>query len=213
MKVTIITDNTVWIKGLKSEWGFSCLIEAENTPKILFDTGASGTALLHNMEKLHIEPKEIECVFISHDHWDHTGGLSNFLKINNKVKIYLPEHFSSKPDTTDFIRVKESMEIYKDVFSTGELLDIEQSLVIKLANGIVVITGCSHPGIGNILKSAKRFGKPIALIGGLHGFREFDIIKDLDLVCAAHCTQYKKEIKALYPEKFTEGGSGKIIKI
>ena len=213
MKVTIITDNTVYDKKLRSEWGFSALIEVENTPRILFDTGASGEILLYNMSKLNIDPKRIECVFISHDHWDHTGGLKDFLKLNNKVKLYVPQHFSLKLDVKEFIKVKESLKIYENVFSTGELMRIEQSLIVRLDRGLVVIAGCSHPGVGNILKSASKFGKVLALIGGLHGFREFDLIKNLELVCATHCTQYKEEIKKLYPDKFVEGGSGKIIEI
>ena len=213
MKVTIITDNTVYDKKLRSEWGFSALIEVENTPRILFDTGASGEILLYNMSKLNIDSKRIECVFISHDHWDHTGGLEDFLKLNNRVKLYVPQHFSFKLDVKEFIKVKESLKIYENVFSTGELMRIEQSLIVRLDRGLVVIAGCSHPGVGNILKSASKFGKVLALIGGLHGFREFDLIKNLELVCATHCTQYKEEIKKLYPDKFVEGGSGKIIEI
>ena len=38
MKVTIIYDNEVSKPGLKADWGFSALIEIENTPPILFDT-------------------------------------------------------------------------------------------------------------------------------------------------------------------------------
>ena len=213
MRITIITDNTVYNKELRSEWGFSALIELENVPKILFDTGATGEVLLHNMKKLNIEPQEIEYVFISHDHWDHRGGLNDFLKLNNEVKLYVPYNFSSKPKVKEFIKVKGSLKIYENVFSTGELMNIEQSLILKLDRGLVVIAGCSHPGVGNILKSASKFGKVVALIGGLHGFREFDLIKNLELVCATHCTQYKDEIKKLYPDRFVEGGSGKIIEI
>jgi len=42
MKITIIYDNEVWKKGLKADWGFSCLVET-NGKKILFDTGANGS--------------------------------------------------------------------------------------------------------------------------------------------------------------------------
>jgi 7,8-dihydropterin-6-yl-methyl-4-(beta-D-ribofuranosyl)aminobenzene 5'-phosphate synthase len=66
MKITIIYDNEVWKEGLESDWGFSCLVEVENTPKILFDTGTSGSILLRNMKKLNIDPKSIDEVFISH---------------------------------------------------------------------------------------------------------------------------------------------------
>ncbi|MCK4571311.1 MBL fold metallo-hydrolase [candidate division WOR-3 bacterium] len=213
MKITIISDNTVYKKDLKSEWGFSALVEVENLPKILFDTGASGSVLLYNMEKLNIDPKNIECVFISHNHWDHMGGLIEFLKVNSNVKLYLPYTFASTPKAEEVLRVKEPVKIYENVFSTGELSNIEQSMLVKLSKGLVIIAGCSHPGVGNILNSAYNFGKPIALIGGLHGFREFDLVKDLDLICATHCTQYKERIKELYPEKSLEGGAGKIIQI
>jgi len=213
MKITIISDNTVYKKGLKSEWGFSCLIEIENAPKILFDTGASGSILLYNMGKLNIDPKSINCVFISHDHWDHTGGLKSFLNINNNVKLYLPYSFSSQPKAKEVTKVKDPINIYQNVYSTGELEGIEQSMVIKSNKGLSLIVGCSHPGVGNILNSAKQFGEVIVLVGGLHGFREFDLVKNLDLICATHCTQHKERIKQLYPEKFVEGGTGKEIEI
>lgn len=213
MKITIISDNTVYKKDLKSEWGFSALVEVENLPKILFDTGASGSVLLYNMEKLNIDPKNIECVFISHNHGDHTGGLIEFLKVNSNVKLYLPYTFASTPKAEEVLRVKEPVKIYENVFSTGELSNIEQSMLVKLSKGLVVIAGCSHPGVGNILRSANNFGTPIALIGGLHGFNEFNLLEDLELICATHCTQHKERIKELYTEKFMEGGAGRIIQI
>lgn len=213
MKITIISDNTVYKKDLKSEWGFSALVEVENLPKILFDTGASDSVLLYNMEKLNIDPKNIECVIISHDHLDHTGGLEEFLEVNSNVKLYLPSSFASTPKAAEVIRVKEPLKIYENVYSTGELENIEQSLLVELSKGVVVIAGCSHSGVGNILNSANNFGAPIALIGGLHGFNKFNLVKDLKLICATHCTQYKERIKELYPEKFLEGGAGKIIHI
>lgn len=213
MKVTIISDNTVHKEELMSEWGFSCLIEVENLPNILFDTGASGSVLMYNMKKLDINPKDIDSVVISHNHWDHRGGLDEFLKVNSNVKLYLPYTFTNAPEAEEVIRVKDPVELYKNIYSTGELSNIEQSLLVKLDKGLVVIAGCSHPGVENILNRATNYGKPIALIGGLHGFNEFNLISDLELICATHCTQYKEKIKELYPEKFIEGGSGKIIQI
>ena len=215
MRITIISDNTVYKQGLKKEWGFAALVEVENTPKILFDTGAKGSVLLYNMQKLNIDPKSIDCVFISHDHWDHTGGLKGFLKRNSNVKLYLPYSFFSftKPRARETVRVKDSLKIYENVFSTGTLRNIEQSMIIKIGKGLVVIAGCSHPGVGPILSKASDFGASIALVGGLHGFREFDLVKDLDLICATHCTQHKERIKKLYPGKFIEGGAGRTVQI
>ncbi len=213
MKITIIYDNEAYKKDLKADWGFSCLVEIENTPKILFDTGANGLILLHNMEKLGIDPCIIDEIFISHSHWDHTGGLSDFLKINKNVKVYVPSSFPKPRGAKEVTSVKDPFQIHENVFSTGELSGIEQSLAVKTEKGIVVIAGCSHSGVGNILNAASNFGDVYALIGGLHGFREFGLLKDLNLVCATHCTQFKSEIKKLYPEKYIEGGAGKVIMV
>ncbi len=213
MKITLVYDNDVYTKGLKADWGFSCLVEIEDTPKILFDTGGSGTILLYNMEKLNIDPASISEVVISHSHFDHSGGLSDFLKKNKEVKLYLPSSFYRPFEAKEVISVKEPLQIHEKVFTTGELLGIEQSLVVKTDKGLVVIAGCSHPGVGNILEAASQFGKVYALVGGLHGFSEFDLLKDLELVCACHCTMYKSKIKSLYPEKWVEGGAGKVISI
>ncbi|MBW1613717.1 MAG: MBL fold metallo-hydrolase, partial [Deltaproteobacteria bacterium] len=48
MKITLIYDNDVYKEGLQADWGFSCLVEIENTPTILFDTGTNGSILLSN---------------------------------------------------------------------------------------------------------------------------------------------------------------------
>lgn len=210
MKVTIVYDNDVSKEGLEADWGFSCLLEAENIPKILFDTGTKGKMLLANIEKLDIDPSSVNEVFISHAHFDHTGGLADFLGVNKKAKIYVPPSFAG-PVEREAIAISEPTKIHENVFSTGELGGIEQSMAVKTDKGLVVIAGCSHPGVGNILRAVAQFGKVYALIGGLHGFREFDLLKDLELVCPTHCTQFKAEIKSLYPKKYVDGGAGKVI--
>jgi len=63
-----------------------------------------------------------------------------------------------------------------------------------------------------ILNTSSKFGKVYGIIGGLHG-TEPESLKDLDLICPTHCTQHKSEIKSLYPEKYIEGGAGKIIEV
>ena len=80
-KITLITiyDNYKVNPDLKTGWGFSCFIKIEGK-NILFDTGADSETLFSNMEKMGINPKEIDFVFISHLHGDHTGGLAEFWK-------------------------------------------------------------------------------------------------------------------------------------
>ncbi|MCK4329989.1 MBL fold metallo-hydrolase [candidate division WOR-3 bacterium] len=211
MKVTIIYDNTVYKEGLQADWGFSCLVEVENTSKILFDTGTNGSILLSNMKKVGIDPKSIDEVFISHAHFDHTGGLSTFLNVNSDVKVYVPVSFRGIRGAKEVISVSGSLKIHENVFSTGELDHIEQSMAVKIDKGIVLIVGCSHPKMAHILDAGSQFGKAYAIIGGLHGFREYDLFKDLELICPTHCTQHKAEIRSLYSEKYIEGGVGRII--
>nr|QNO57385.1 7,8-dihydropterin-6-methyl-4-(beta-D-ribofuranosyl)-aminobenzene-5'-phosphate synthase [Methanosarcinales archaeon ANME-1 ERB7] len=212
MKVTIIFDNTVYKEGLQADWGFSALVEVENIPKILFDTGGNGEILLSNMKKLGIDPKSIDEVFISHSHFDHTGGLLAFLSENNQVKVWVPPSFRGVKNAKEVVPIEGPTKLYEGIYSIGELEGIEQSLCVKTQKGIVVVVGCSHPRMENILKAAFQFGKVYGIIGGLHGTQP-EALEDLDLICATHCTQHKAEIKKLYPEQYIEGGAGKVIEI
>jgi len=209
MKITIIYDNTAWDINLKSDWGFSCLVEVFGK-NILFDTGAKANILLNNMEKLKIDPMQIDEVFISHSHWDHTGGLSCILSLN-PVKVYIPYSCSLSDDKVNAIKVDEKLKLHDNIYSTGELKSIEHSLVIKENTGVTVIAGCSHPGVREILQVASEIGKVRTLIGGLHGFNDFNLIDNLENICPAHCTRFIREIKELYPGKYIEGGAGKVI--
>ena len=211
MRVTIVYDNTAFRKDLQADWGFSALVEVKDTPKILFDTGTDGSILLRNMKKLGIDPSSIDEVFISHAHYDHTGGLKDFLRVNEKAKVYVPPSFEGFTERE--IVIRKAMKIHEKVFSTGELDGIEQSMGIETEKGIVLLVGCSHPLMSHILEAASKFGKIYGIIGGMHGFDEFELFKDLKLVCPTHCTQHKAEIKELYPEKYVEGGAGRIIEI
>ena len=211
MKTTIIYDNTAFRKDLQADWGFSALIEAKGK-KILFDTGGRGSILLSNMSKLGIVPTEIDEVFISHAHFDHTGGLSAFLDQNNKVKVWVPRSFRGVRNVKEVIEIENSIKLCEGIYSTGELDKIEQSLCIETKKGIVIIAGCSHPRMARIIGAASEFGKVYGMIGGLHGNKP-ESLKNFDLICATHCTQYKQEIKSLYSGSYIEGGAGKVIDI
>jgi 7,8-dihydropterin-6-yl-methyl-4-(beta-D-ribofuranosyl)aminobenzene 5'-phosphate synthase len=215
IKITILYDNTVHKEGLRADWGFSCLVEltGKGGPTILFDTGANGSILLFNMERLDIDPVSVDAVFISHAHFDHTGGLSAFLRVKPDVAIYVPRSIRSGGDVENVVFVGEPMKIHEDVFSTGQIDHIEQSMAIRTDKGIALVTGCSHPRMEHILEAASQFGNIYAVVGGLHGFSDYELFKDLELICPTHCTIHKKEIKRLYPEKYVEGGVGRVIEL
>ncbi|HEY79234.1 MAG TPA: MBL fold metallo-hydrolase [Dehalococcoidia bacterium] len=208
MKITIVYDNCFSREGLVTGWGFSCLIESVDTPPLLFDTGADGTALLYNMKELGIEPRRIGVIVISHAHGDHTGGLFSVLEVNKHTEIYLPASSAAIIPGRKVTLVREPLQVSEDIFSTGELKGIEQSLVVRTSRGIVVIAGCSHPGIRTILDIASCYGKVCGIIGGLHGFRDFACLDGLFLICPCHCTQHKAELRRFFPDQYVACGAG-----
>ena len=211
MKLTIIYDNTVFRNDLQPDWGFSALVEAHGK-KILFDTGGRGSILLANMGRLGIAPTEIDDVFISHAHFDHVGGLSDFLDLNDNVTVWCPSSFRGVKGVREVVVVDTSRRLYDGIFSTGELAGIEQSLCISTPKGIVVVAGCSHPSMAAIEEAAAQFGTVYGIVGGLHG-NPPSSLKNFNFICATHCTQYKQEICSMYTSCFVDGGAGKHIEI
>lgn len=77
----IISNRTRHGSPLWSEHGLALLIDCHwrnrRSRRILFDTGASGDLLRHNLQTLTVSPEELDVVFLSHCHDDHTGGLAS----------------------------------------------------------------------------------------------------------------------------------------
>ncbi|MEA1986446.1 MAG: MBL fold metallo-hydrolase [Candidatus Marinimicrobia bacterium] len=212
MKITIVYDNTSFKDDLTADWGFSCVIETDNR-KILFDTGGSGKILLKNIADLNIDPLSIDDIIISHPDFDHIGGLSTFLLLNKTATIHIPISFRGIHYPNEVKYYNKPTKIYENIFLSGELDKREQSLAINTDKGLVLIIGCGHPGVEKIMNSVSQFGNIYAIVGGLHGFKEFKVLENLKYVCPTHCTKYKEKIKSLYPEKYIEGGVGKIINL
>ncbi|MBO3801875.1 MAG: MBL fold metallo-hydrolase [Thermoproteota archaeon] len=211
MKIKILYDNRAR-EGFRAAWGFSCFIELKKE-KILFDTGWDGNLLLFNMRKIGVDPKEIDKVVISHEHWDHVGGLPFVLhEINNpEVEVFVLRSFSArlKGEVSKLAKVhevREKEEISENVFSTGELGDYikEQSLFINTNKGFFVITGCAHPGVDRILDFIKNYGKVYWVIGGFHDFNKLEYLSEISLLSPCHCTTYLNEIKKMYPKSYKE---------
>ena len=218
MRITIVYDNSSYLKGLKADWGFSCFIEYKGT-NILFDTGTKKEILLYNMNKLNINPASADIIFISHSHRDHMGGLSAILESNRKAKTYVPIDIPKSLDPARTFKLDEPTKLTDYIITSGLLTCeerkglVEQSLFFKSDKGLVIIAGCSHPSVRKILERSKQYGKPFALIGGLHGFKEFELLKELDLVCPTHCTKHINKIQKLFPSKYIDGGVGQVIDI
>jgi 7,8-dihydropterin-6-yl-methyl-4-(beta-D-ribofuranosyl)aminobenzene 5'-phosphate synthase len=176
VKLTIVYDNNACDGKLETAWGFGCYIQIDNVT-VLFDTGGDVRILLSNMAKLNLPLEEIDMVVISHMHEDHTGGLFKVLELNSKVKVYLPASFPIefkgrvRKYGCELFEIKNATKICNGLATVGELNGIkEQSLIVSSSKGLIVVTGCAHPGIVNVLKKAKELtGRDIYLaIGGFH---------------------------------------------
>jgi 7,8-dihydropterin-6-yl-methyl-4-(beta-D-ribofuranosyl)aminobenzene 5'-phosphate synthase len=234
VKLTIVYDNNPYKNSLQTDWGFSCLVHGFEK-SILFDTGTKPKILLHNMEKLGIRPGLIDCVLLSHFHKDHTGGLSKLMKLNPEIEVWLPEFFPEdfKAEIVSagasIVEVTGHQKICDGVFTTGIINGWikEQSLVLDTSGGLVVVTGCAHPRLTNILSEVKSlFDKNIyAALGGFHltGFQKDEIedviqtLKTLGLqkIGPCHCTgeSARKMFSDVYKEDFIEVGVGREVVI
>jgi 7,8-dihydropterin-6-yl-methyl-4-(beta-D-ribofuranosyl)aminobenzene 5'-phosphate synthase len=231
--IAVVYDNVSHDSTLTSGWGFGCVIQTERDT-VLFDTGSKDMILLYNMEKLNIDPRSIHSVVISHNHWDHQGGLKDFLTINSEVTVFIPnsspsdlEHeIHSKGATV--VRVDSFKQISENIFSSGELKGNipEQSLVVQSSKGLVIITGCAHPGIVRIIEHVKPLFpyEPIYLaMGGFHLKSESteninNIVKTIQeygvqRIAPSHCTgKAAIEIfKQRFGEDFIQSGVGRRI--
>lgn len=125
--------------GCEPEHGVSLYIETGNGLKVLFDTGQSDL-FARNAARLGIDLREVDLAVISHGHYDHGGGLNEFLRINTKAPVYiresaLGEHYSIRPSGIADIGLKIN-DLSRLIFTK----DIE-----TLPGGITLFTTPTRP--------------------------------------------------------------------
>lgn len=177
MRMTIVYDNRTDDPNLLSDWGFGCVIQRPGVT-VLFDTGTHSKILIHNMAELGFSPANLDAIIISHEHYDHTGGLPGILRENSSLTVFVPSAFSQqfkqdvKSAGADLVEISGPGEMLDGIYSTGPMGDaiIEQSIVMPSTDGLVVMTGCAHPGIVNIAETARELqGDDLDLVlGGFH---------------------------------------------
>jgi len=144
---------------------------------LLFDTGGDGPTLLGNLAGLGVDLQRIEAVVLSHSHGDHTAGLPDLLGTGIRPPVYVPASFpSSFKDgvrrQTELIEVSEPLEVLPGLHVTGEIRSgiVEQGLIVETAEGMILITGCAHPGIVRMVARAHEIvpGEIALVMGGFH---------------------------------------------
>jgi len=224
MEITVLFNSEGISNDFVTGWGFSALVDGA----VLFDTGEKGDALLANCGWLDIDMAGIQAVVISHDHWDHTGGLWLILKKRKGIPVYACPGFSRefkekvKESGGRLVVAKGFLEIKRDMYVTGEVFGPsagraipEQAMVIRRGSGLVILTGCAHPGVLNMLKAIQEHFPGVGLhfvLGGFHlkdsdrrtiqdvveGFRRMGVEK----VSPTHCTGCEAE--ALFSKAYSE---------
>jgi 7,8-dihydropterin-6-yl-methyl-4-(beta-D-ribofuranosyl)aminobenzene 5'-phosphate synthase len=234
LRITVLYDNTAARPDCGADWGFACLVEGTQKT-ILFDTGTKADIFASNVGVLRADLSRVDAIVISHPHGDHTGGIPVALKARPGLPVLLP--FGSPSALTESVRsagatvtaVEGPTDVGPDAFVTGPVGGRipEQALVIKRPEGLVVVVGCSHPGIVAIVEKAKQVssGKVLAVLGGFHlldhsdeavagivaRFRELGVEK----VGATHCTGERAigAFRKAYGARFIEMGAGRVVEL
>lgn len=174
---------------LKTENAVSYLIKTDSST-ILFDLGANWeqnnpAPISFNMNYLGVNLGDIDDIFISHNHYDHNGGVNEdertFLigrgqPALDDIKVYTPvpmNYPSCKPicipETTKIERAVSTTGVIQSQIFFGEIE--EQSLIVNVeGKGLVIISGCGHQTIKKIIERTEiLFDEPIyGIIGGFH---------------------------------------------
>lgn len=176
-------------------WGYATLVEYRGK-RILFDAGGNAAALANNAKALGVDFARLDAVAISHDDSDHYIGLDPVLHANPNVRVFVPEseggafstslltylwrhvqgmapgkHVIDPPGGANYIRVPDAgVEVMPGARLVVLPFDAasrrEQALVLDVPGGVVLLTGCAHPGIGNFVEASKASVRLLA--GGFH---------------------------------------------
>jgi 7,8-dihydropterin-6-yl-methyl-4-(beta-D-ribofuranosyl)aminobenzene 5'-phosphate synthase len=230
---TIVYDNNTYDPELQTAWGFACLVETGEAT-VLFDTGGDAPTLLGNMAKLGIDPLVIEAVVLSHIHGDHVGGLTELLDAGARPTVYVPTAFPASfkqgvSVRTDLVDVTGPMEIGPGLHTTGQVGSgiVEQALAVETADGLVVVTGCAHPGVVEMVDRASAVlgGDVLLVMGGFHlgsgtqgqiegvidGFHHLGV----RTVAPCHCTgdRARQLMAESFGSDYVTAGVGRVITI
>jgi 7,8-dihydropterin-6-yl-methyl-4-(beta-D-ribofuranosyl)aminobenzene 5'-phosphate synthase len=233
LAIRILYDNTSARPDLSADWGFAALVTFHGQ-RVLLDSGTKPDLFLDNLQKLQIDPASIQQAIISHEHRDHRGGMYRLYPLNPAMRVYFLDAFpreayreaqaiGMRPE-----RVTGPFDLMPGMHSTGMIAGNppEQSLAIDTPEGIVLLTGCCHPGVVKIVETVEKQRGANAirlLIGGFHIYQKSAQQIDATIaqlqrlhvqrVVPAHCTGdlAKQHFQKAYGASFDTAGAGKRI--
>ena len=260
MRIINLAENTEGAAGCGFEHGLCFYIETEHH-KLLMDTGQSDL-FIKNAEKLGVDLTKVDTVVLSHGHYDHGGGILPFAEINPDAKIYVQasafgEYYSidskgQPQDAEDGIyHIDDELSLFTGIGNEHPIPSAnqrlmkkteedmvqddfahEQCLVINEGTKSVLLSGCAHHGILNILDRYRELygGDPDVVISGFHmmkrhGYSDADITMIIDTALelrklrtvfyTGHCTGVEpyNAMKKLMGEKLHYVHSGDEIRI
>ena len=232
--LTVVVDNVPGREDLETAWGLAVLVQGAETT-VLLDTGPDGPLLLGNLRGLGIDPSEVDAVILTHDHRDHTGGMRTFLEANPDVTVYLLPSFSAEIKTAatsagaELVEVAGPLSLCPGLCTLGRLgVDIpEQSLGVHTPEGLVLLTGCAHPGVANIVANARTLagGDVLLVAGGFHlrsaSSTEIDAVVaalvnlGVRNVAPSHCTGdgARQVFAATFGDRYHPSGVGTVLNL
>lgn len=143
VKLSVLVEDSVNMtkRGLIAKHGLSFQIDGETDGEkfsLLMDTGPSSDVVLHNADAMGIDLASTDAIFLSHGHYDHTGGLIGILKSINKTTpvIAHPQIFHAKMKLTPMIKFIGAPFKPTDVETYGGVL-LSARNSVTVAKGIV----------------------------------------------------------------------------
>ena len=234
LDIRVIYDNTSARSDVQADWGFAAVVTFRER-RVLFDSGTKPELFMTNLEKMEVDPPSIRQAVISHQHRDHRNGIYKLFPLQPAMRIhFLKAFYDEAYEAAAAVgmtpnRVTGPFEVEPGVYSTGMIAGDppEQSLAVETSKGIVLLVGCGHPGVVNIVETVEkqRGADSIRLLlGGFHMLRrnEDEInsriakLKQLNVrrVMPAHCSGdlAKRLFQEAYGENFDTLGAGKVLR-
>jgi 7,8-dihydropterin-6-yl-methyl-4-(beta-D-ribofuranosyl)aminobenzene 5'-phosphate synthase len=230
-RIVVLVDDNKYLENLVARRGLSIYVEARET-YLLFDLGPNSNVLQYNADKLNINLDLIDAAIISHIHSDHIGGLNLLGWSSPFLKVYIP--YDSMEDIGRMVRnnglvpveVIDWINPWPHIYITKPIHGPpwEHFLVIRDKRGLIILSGCMHPGVDKVLSIIKNYFRDEKILGVIGGFHlenapekivrasidalmnKYEVEKVIPLHCSGNL--FRNILVKEYPDRVVIGGVG-----